>query len=240
MPSLLELIDQKREDYSDENWDTLLQKTLKESDGVNYYELMGISIDDQSQLKANYRALAKLLHPDMHSGKLYYTSTGALFALVTKMNNTLADPELERAYRATIPSPIPASGAKVHRHTASPSFFSPPQPRGKVTVHGDVHRGEVFTSEKDDIHITGNVYGHVKNNFGKIIVDGDVIGVVENMFGENRIKGDVSPTGHVKNVWGFNLVDGDILGEVTRALDFDPDAFTDKASNSAAKGCVIS
>ncbi|WP_419420996.1 DnaJ domain-containing protein [Legionella sp. D16C41] len=94
-------------------------------------------------------------------------------------------------------------------------FSKPPVP--DQVYNRDIQEHEKISGESENIVITGNVYGTVKNMGGNITVNGNVYGKLSNMGGNNIVRGNVAANGKVSNMGGNNIITGDALGSVTNA-----------------------
>ena len=231
MSSIWERLSTQRENFTDVGWKKYLSKLVDEYKTKNYYETMGIPGEDfdaeKGTLKKNYRQLARLLHPDKSTGKVYKEAGTELFKLIRNTYEILSDESKNTKYRISIKASKsslpktkrksePESEPRTTKSATTPDAYSKSSFPGKKYKSGpratnvnffDFDLGGVFVNGK-------KVHNGEKVHPGKKVISGDVKASenVNTAADDIHVKGDVF--GKVSSMSGNIEIDGAVLGKV--------------------------
>ena len=243
MKSLLERLNQEWKDCPDSQKKDYLEQLHAKYSATSYYELFNVSMTsiDTEVVRASFRKLALILHPDKSSGKMWESAAEELFKLVKNAYETLTDSAKEAAYQAGINAKTQPSASQSYFDPGffGASFHSSSQPKhpnfsvfsgnvfraSRVVIDmtsrsetrqydRDIKAGETITTLDENIIINGHVYGVVQSTSGYISITGHVYGKVVNISGNNTIGGNVTKDASVHNTSGNNKIKGNVLGKV--------------------------
>lgn len=209
MPSLFELIEDNRDDYTDKGWKKYLQKALTECQDANYFELFGLNFSDavdSAAVNREFRKLALQLHTDKAVNKIYEEETKALFQLVLNAKESLLDPVKCRQHweqhKAKMEPPQQSTPYTYSRPASqvgkNPSFQSTVYTSDDGATHISSVFSSGFTVFQHGMGSANKVYneaipkGHtIKATNSNIVINADVYGVIENQNGNIQVNGNV-------------------------------------------------